>query len=42
MAGSIQHGRTELLINRRLVHKDKGGIDEKLDEPGPNRNGYVV
>ena len=42
MAGSVQHGRTELLINRKLSHKDKGGIDEKLDEPGPNRSGYVV
>ena len=40
--GSVQHGRTEILINRRLTQHDKGGIDEKLDEPGPGKNGYNV
>ena len=38
--GSIQKGRTEILLNRRLTQHDNGGIDEKLDEPGPNKNGY--
>ena len=42
MAGSVQHGRTELLINRRSQSKDKGGIDEKLNETGPNKKGYVL
>lgn len=41
-SGSVAEGRTEILINRQLSTVDSSGLNEPLDEPGPNGKGCVL
>uniref|UniRef100_A0A8C3NQF6 Glycoside hydrolase family 38 central domain-containing protein n=1 Tax=Geospiza parvula TaxID=87175 RepID=A0A8C3NQF6_GEOPR len=39
---SLQDGSLELMVHRRLLHDDKRGLEEALDEPGADGRGLVV
>ncbi|KAI2807423.1 carbohydrate binding [Blomia tropicalis] len=39
---SLNNGEIELMLHRRLLHDDAFGVDEALNETGPDGNGLVV
>ena len=39
---SIKDGSLELMVHRRLLHDDKRGVDEALNEPGIGGRGLIV
>jgi lysosomal alpha-mannosidase len=39
---SIKDGSLELMVHRRLLHDDKRGVSEALNEPGVDGHGLIV